>query len=218
MGYRLRESVSFCTVGETVLFLDLKADRYFCLATRTNRAFLSVIRGQSLPNEDDGLAVLLRKELLIESPGDSLPTAPILPTPAHDLEVVRSTPLRKAAIAAACAHRLAALGRVRRHPLADTVGRLRYRRMDAVAQQADREEMAEISGAARAVDKLLRSQDRCLSRSLAIADHCAARGYFPSFVMGVRIPFAAHCWIQDGDCVLSEPVEKVADFKPILVV
>ncbi|MFL0694667.1 MAG: lasso peptide biosynthesis B2 protein [Agrobacterium tumefaciens] len=75
-----------------------------------------------------------------------------------------------------------------------------------------------VAGSERA--RLIRSApDRCVPRSLALVLLCASRGLRAHAVIGVRTrPFAAHCWAQHGPIVLSDPLETVAPFTPILVI
>ncbi|BBF82629.1 hypothetical protein EM6_3270 (plasmid) [Asticcacaulis excentricus] len=40
----------------------------------------------------------------------------------------------------------------------------------------------------------------------------------PTFVIGVRLPFAAHCWVQTDDYLISDQALTVSDYTPILVV
>lgn len=60
--------------------------------------------------------------------------------------------------------------------------------------------------------------DRCLPRSVALALGLAARGIHAQLFIGVKTaPFAAHCWVQLGGDVLSDSVEEVRRYHPILV-
>ena len=60
---------------------------------------------------------------------------------------------------------------------------------------------------------------RCLFHSLTLLLFLSRFGIHPRWVFGVRkAPFSAHCWLQDGDVVLNDRVERVAMFTPIMVV
>ncbi|WP_374660638.1 lasso peptide biosynthesis B2 protein [Phenylobacterium sp.] len=63
-------------------------------------------------------------------------------------------------------------------------------------------------------------QGRCLKRSFLLRSFLVWRGRAaPTWVFGVATyPFAAHCWLQWGDCVLDERVGRLARYAPILVV
>lgn len=60
---------------------------------------------------------------------------------------------------------------------------------------------------------------RCLFHSLTLLYFLSRFGWQPRWVFGVRqAPFGAHCWLQDGDAVLNDTVDRVALFTPIMVV
>lgn len=63
-------------------------------------------------------------------------------------------------------------------------------------------------------------QGRCLKRSFLLRSFLVWRGHAaPTWVFGVATyPFAAHCWLQRGDCVLDERVGRLARYAPILAV
>jgi hypothetical protein len=68
--------------------------------------------------------------------------------------------------------------------------------------------------------RLIRSAaNRCVPRSLALVLRCATRGIRVHAVIGVKTkPFEAHCWAQYGSVVLTDPIEHVLQFQPILVI
>ncbi|WP_288991071.1 lasso peptide biosynthesis B2 protein [uncultured Sphingopyxis sp.] len=60
---------------------------------------------------------------------------------------------------------------------------------------------------------------RCLVDSLALYRMALRRSLAPTLVFGVRTnPFAAHCWLQSGACVLTGTAEEARNYQPILVV
>lgn len=67
---------------------------------------------------------------------------------------------------------------------------------------------------------LIRSAaNRCVPRSLAFVLRCATRGVEAHAIIGVKTnPFEAHCWAQCGSVVLTDPIEHVIRFKPMLVI
>ncbi len=59
----------------------------------------------------------------------------------------------------------------------------------------------------------------CLFDSLALVHFVARFGLYPDWVFGVRAePFEAHCWVQAGNVVLNDTVERVSAFTPIMSV
>lgn len=68
--------------------------------------------------------------------------------------------------------------------------------------------------------RLLRTAaDKCLPRSIALALCLASSGARAQVVIGVKLaPFGAHCWVQQDRQVLSDSVEEVLRYRPILVI
>lgn len=65
----------------------------------------------------------------------------------------------------------------------------------------------------------IRADDRCLAYSISLARFLHKRNVEFSMYVGVRdIPFAAHCWLQQGDLVLTDAVSSVSEFKVIAVI
>jgi len=60
---------------------------------------------------------------------------------------------------------------------------------------------------------------RCLFDSLVLSVFLTKRMISCTFVIGVSTkPFAAHAWVQIGECVLNDSVEHVQTYTPILVI
>lgn len=57
----------------------------------------------------------------------------------------------------------------------------------------------------------------CLFDSLALLEFLASYRSFPRIVFGVVAdPFHAHCWLQEGNVVLNDDLERVGKYRPIL--
>jgi Transglutaminase-like superfamily len=60
---------------------------------------------------------------------------------------------------------------------------------------------------------------QCLFDSLALIHFLARFALYPDWVFGVTAePFEAHCWVQSGNVVLNDTVERVSAFTPIMYV
>jgi hypothetical protein len=58
----------------------------------------------------------------------------------------------------------------------------------------------------------------CLFDSLALFHFLSSYGVVPTIRFGVRVgPCAAHCWLQLGDAVLNDSIERVSSYAPIMV-
>ncbi len=62
-------------------------------------------------------------------------------------------------------------------------------------------------------------QGQCLYRAYLLRAFLASRGRGATWVFGVRTwPFSAHCWLQVGDVLLDDDLDRVALYTPILAV
>lgn len=62
-------------------------------------------------------------------------------------------------------------------------------------------------------------QGQCLYRAYLLRAFLASRGRGATWVFGVRTwPFSAHCWLQVGDVLLDDDLDRVALYTPIMAV
>lgn len=62
-------------------------------------------------------------------------------------------------------------------------------------------------------------EGECLQRAFQLRYYLARRGIATDWVFGVRTwPFSAHCWLQVGDVVIGDRLERVARYTPIMTV
>ncbi|MEO0031794.1 MAG: hypothetical protein RIS94_1552 [Pseudomonadota bacterium] len=82
--------------------------------------------------------------------------------------------------------------------------------------------MVDLVAAARLFDRARRRAPftpRCLPDALAFLRFVRARGHAAHLVFGVKLhPFEAHCWAQSGGVVLTDPLDRIRRFVPILAV
>jgi len=223
MGYALRDQLSFCHVGERTVFLDLRADRYFCLPLSAEAAFARLQRGDRLSvTEQDALSPLIRDGFLCEQPGaaDVRPCLPVPPPVISLLDVgAPLSPMRHVALAM-WDIAMAAL-QLRRRPLS-----LVLSGMDRPRPNGPGRSPAQISGmiaplcaAFHRAGLVVGQHDKCLPRAIAMMRFMARFGVAADLVFGVQMrPFAAHCWVQHGRVLLGDRVERVRDYTPILVI
>jgi hypothetical protein len=215
--WHLRESLSYCLIDGTAIFLDLAADRYFRLDETTNDAFLSFIAGEDATR----LIPALEAADVIESGGPTRPVASLIPIqPLRRSAAVTTGGFRLGDVAHALLVQKHAERRLASRSLREVVTHLRR-----VKSKCGAHDIAPGSPAARTLRafeyaKVLRSAaDRCLPRSIALGLCLARIGVRCDVIIGVKLgPFAAHCWVQAEDEVLNDSVEEVARFTPILVV
>lgn len=63
------------------------------------------------------------------------------------------------------------------------------------------------------------AKDHCLFDSLALIEFMARYEIYPTWVFGVQMgPFQAHCWVQDENFIYNEDMDKAHFFTPIMAV
>lgn len=206
--YRLRSGLSYCLIGSRAVFLDLPASRYFLLEGTGAEHLTAFAEGSA---SGDAIAWLLA-EGLIEL-GDAPPMRSHAPTPLtslHDRHLGTPRPwlLFEAIIGQARANR-----RLANHSLGTLL-----EPSDPADAEADLDRCRPIAAATERASRYRDATDQCLVRGLAMRAMLARRGLSVDLVIGVMLPFAAHCWIQSGTTVLSDPLDRVANFTPLLTV
>lgn len=213
MGYRLRDGVRFCICSERAVFLDLPADRYFCLPESIDQAFGRWRDGQA--DAQSSLDRLIELGVLVEAEAPPAAAHPAhIPRPARDLNGETSTNLFW--ILWAASEQLLARRRLRRSPFGALM--LALEGLASRSPGVERRAHARIAAAFAGSRLLLHSHDNCLSHSLAFHRACRRLRIDASLVIGVRLdPFSAHCWVQCADLVLNDSVERVRHYTPIMV-
>jgi len=222
MPLRLRDDLHWCESAGRIVFLDVAADRYFCLPSGATRAFLALAAtGKAAPPEAARLTMLMDRGLLEEQGSLELFARPALVDPPSrdflDYPAARSTAF---AILRALAWEHLAAWQLRRRPFCKVIALARRRGAGGREAAGDSgPAIASIAAAADAIAFVTRSHNRCLVRGLAVHAACRARGIPAKLVLGViGHPFAAHCWVQLGDAVLVGGYEQARLYTPILVV
>lgn len=198
-----------------LVLLDVTRDAYFCLPQAAAGVDLAcgarALRG--LPSD-------LGEDLLAAGLADpraaGAGAGPLAVAASRDL-VDHPWPAVTAAEALGFLASLCAMGRsYRKRPFAVLVATARARR------GARAEPSAQVERRALAFQALLPwspIQGACLFQAFLLLDYLGRVGLSADWVFGVRTwPFSAHCWLQSGDLVLNDSVERVSGYRPILVV
>ena len=83
----------------------------------------------------------------------------------------------------------------------------------------ENENAAMLAEAFRRAALITGSLNQCLAISIAMTRKAIANNLDVDLVMGVRLrPFQAHAWIQHGDLLLSDELDTVIPFTPILLI
>ncbi|NYF30641.1 lasso peptide biosynthesis B2 protein [Sphingopyxis sp. JAI108] len=203
---RLRPQVHFCRIGARFILLDLAASRYFLLEGPAAERFTSWCDEKA-----DASTIRWLQEAGLVEPGSAAahPSPPVLPLLSlFDVPPARARPWL---VAEALCEQVVASRRVRGESLAASL-------RQANSATADLEACRPIAAACRAAARYRAAADQCLPNALAMRRMLARRGIASNLVIGVMLPFSAHCWLQSGETVLSDPLDSVRNFHPLVVV
>jgi transglutaminase superfamily protein len=234
----LQSHVFLCQGKRHWVILDVDRDKYLCVDRQQFEALGPSLEGWSDragPDRGDAAAIsedgdALAKDLLslgilgkeAANAKDALPTAYPLPTEAIELDVParprRSSWTHAFSFFAASAR---ASRELRRQPFRLTIESVRGRKRREAGRAAP-SEFERAQPLVSVFERLRLYYPRsylCLFDSLALIHFLARFGVFPDWVFGVTAdPFEAHCWVQSGNTVLNDRVERVSAFTPIMVV
>ncbi|WP_343517792.1 lasso peptide biosynthesis B2 protein [Sphingomonas sp.] len=221
-GYRLAPQISFCDAGGRYVFLDLDADRYFCLEPEAEQAFARLMAGRSPAPADHKRLDVLEEDggLLVRTSTSELPEPVCLPVAEQSL-FDAPVPVSTREIAMAALALLRARRALRARPLGKLVSELRLAKHSAKAldRPIAHARLASIAASFRRAALLAGALDQCLALSLAMTRRALSQGIVVELVLGVKLrPFQAHAWVQSQDQILSDRVDRVAPFTPILVI
>lgn len=195
---------AWCKVADRIIFLDIAKDRFFCLCDDRNRAMVAEL-------ESGNKAFWFQPECF--------PRPAVWCNPETNWHGAGAGQFRLSEVARALWLQRRVEARLASTSFEKMLGSLKA----TLGAQHDRIE--QISKAAEACihgfehAQLIRTAaDRCLPRSIALALGLAARGCRTQLFIGVKTsPFGAHCWLQHGSDVLSDSVEEVRRYQPILI-
>lgn len=203
-------AVHLAAVDDDVVALDLRTDAYFCLP---DLALHLVARadGGWTPSSAAVADGLLQTGLF--QPGLSrAPGAVPAPVQTSRSSVRQTSPSSSAVLLTVIAREA---WRINGRSVRDLLDQSPSR---PVRPERGEEAMAE----AQLFDRWctwIPGQGQCLYRAYLLRAFLAARGHGAAWVFGVRTwPFAAHCWLQIGDILLDDDLDRVSVYTPILKV
>jgi hypothetical protein len=203
--------ISYCVCDNRAVFLDIDRDRYFCLPSELNKAFVrTVVQGEAMQRAD-------AERLYALGIGDLTPGgyAAWLNTPPTSITEIAPSDLSSSLFWAGVTQ-LLVQSRLKRWPFARVIGHERRRKPRLPPGISDLG-LANLHAAFRSASLWLGEADQCLARSIAFRMLAFRLGLTPKLVMGVKLdPFSAHCWVQMGDCIANDRLERVRNFTPIL--
>lgn len=215
LSWRFAADVHGAVDSGNLVLLDVTADAYFCLPG-AGRALPSGPVGAEVGRLSEDLLQELAQARLIHQASGIAPTTPPEIAPTSDCFTTAPGDLRwRDAVGFAQAY--AALApRFYRRPFGQVLAQARARRLrlggpgaaDALVARATR---------FNALMPWSPVQGACLLQAAWMLEFLAGAGLAADWVFGVRTwPFSAHCWVQAGEVVLNDTVERVAPYRVIL--
>lgn len=210
--------LAYCLVDGTAIFLDIPGNRYFRLSPSCNADFVAMVAGE--PVSVQAMSGLARAGIACD--GGACPVRAGMGgvDARRQAAAVTSGPFRFDDVARVLWFQRRIEKRLARRGLAAMLDEIVCRRDGNDRCLEDANDCSARMLRAFEYSRLLRSSaGRCLPRSVSVVLALARCGVHADLVIGVKLgPFAAHCWAQIGKAVVSDTVEEVACFTPILVV
>lgn len=203
-------NIHLAKVDDDVVVLDVTADRYSCLP---DAAFvIQLMKGGAIVTHGSVADDLVRAGLAVSGAPQTprpLPVPPereasVSPRPRRS-DIVRAILCLITATLAFRGRSFAALLKTGRRP-------------SIMTARPSEVQLANLIGAARKARSWIPLEGECLQRAFLLRAFLANRGIAADWVFGVRTkPFAAHCWLQIGDVVVGDRLERVSLYTPIMV-
>ncbi len=215
----LRPNVGCCAAGQHLIFLDAERDRYCMLAPRLEAHVRDWATG-NIP-EQAVLADLVSTGLFVPASNDR--AAPELyPVSRCTRALCGSHPPAARSFGywlcflwacSSLAFFNALTGLISLKSLLSLSGAPRRQNRTP----PDLEALGFLLGAFSDAALLFPRKDRCLPDALALRAYLAWQSYPARIVFGVQSePFQAHCWVQSDNLLLTQDLETVLGFSPIL--
>jgi hypothetical protein len=219
MHYHLSPGMSFCFIGAGAVVLDLKADRYYRLDSWHSAGLRALAVGE-VDAHSEACASLLNKGIIRH--GEGPPAAPVKAPLVCESAIEQRSATREPALSSfeLFVSRFAAGQILSRLGLLPTVDYYRRRRDGYLNRRGGAQGKLTFAAAIAASfaegRRFFPAKRRCVPDSLTLATILWRRGCEAQVFFGVRLdPFAAHCWVQQGNLLLSDPLDSVAEFSPV---
>ena len=220
MAYTLAPHISFGFLGADAVVLDIAADRYLRLGKAETGVLRALIGGECSGPMPAALDRLRDLGMIVSGSG---PVAPVVAAPIYS-SVVETSPssslsrphcepglmeILTARMMAARWMDFAGLSRTMSH----------WRGLRTRARPFDRGTPSALAEIVQGFQRGMRyypAKRRCVQDSLALMTCLWRRRLDAELYFGVRLdPFAAHCWVQSDDLLLTDPAASVAEFSPV---
>lgn len=212
--YRLKPHVRACRDGATIVFLDLREDRYRSVSANSSPliAGLTEDLGDREVQAERLCALGLIEPCVsrdvVSTPRARAPERQLAPT-----ERVEPTVLDVIQFGSAC---LGAAHAVASRRLDRTLSKLQKQKSRVEPVEPVTADQKLVVGCFEALRPWYPRPRVCLFDSLALMRFMLAHGLAPDLVLGVRTaPFAAHCWLELDGQLVGDRSDHCASFTPI---
>lgn len=233
--YFLTKHAFACTAQGYWVILDANNDEYLCITQRGFDSLRHQLYGRSDPTENDlrrkslsataTLDSLVSKGVLTDRQEDGKPfAASSYDAPSRTLSGRVGPPSSLPKFGVQFVKFMFAAGltdwRLRFSSLASTLRLIEHRqlRRNVPQKQSDITRVEELLTGFRAFRAFYPRPYLCLFDSLCLLEFFALHNFFPRLVFGVIAePFAAHCWLQQGNLVINDELETIMRYTPVMI-
>lgn len=205
------DGVFLARVREDVVVLDVNTDQYHCLLDAAE--WMALDKNGSITVPDESFARELLSAAIVM--GDSAKTPRRRPEAARRQFATAVAPSRSSFFRtgiAIASTTMAFRGLSLRQLIAASAG------SSAPQRPIDDRRLGETVAAFQRALPWVPFEGECLQRAFQLRRVLAGRGIHTDWIFGVRTwPFAAHCWLQIGDLVIADTLERVDRYTPIMV-
>lgn len=200
-------------LDDDLVVLDLEQDAYFCLPG-VGREVSRTSSGDWRPSGADIATSLVNSGLFLRGAIIEAPTCAPLP-----VRTTRGMVHASKASPTDLLRLLAIWGREARRIHGRPIAKLVRQSKRLKRGSADEAAVLHAVHLFERWSPLLPFQGLCLYRAYLLRAFLAAQGHGVNWVFGVRTwPFNAHCWLQLGDLLLDDDLDRVRLYTPILTV
>jgi hypothetical protein len=217
--WSLAPQVHAACVDADIVFLDVQADAYFCLPAGVGEVE-GLEGGERLTIRDDRLAASLVDRGLLAPRRPGMPAA----RAGRPADARRSAlnpalpPVRLGDAGPLIASTADLVLHYRGRPFAELLRAARASRRQAGARPP-RQDLRDVVERFHRWVPYAPVSGKCLLRAFMLLRLLHRHGLDADWVIGVTTwPFRAHCWLQSGDLVLDDTLDRTAAFTPILIV
>lgn len=217
MTYALASGLHACVADRRLVLLSLPCDRYWMLPAAAEAAALRALTGKPLHAGDAPVLERLAARGLLRPSScgneSALCTHPMPSTSMVEQQWERPalTEMLRSWFAV-----IGAMALLRLNGLEAMIDRVRA---SELRRHANIERISVLASSFAELRFAVRTMDRCLPLSVALAVRAKREDEGVRLVLGVAgNPFAAHAWVQHGACLLNDRLDAVAGFTPILAV